>query len=61
MVPGLVVLFFGIFILDVKIVKIDWAQPGRNSSGPGGAALGHLLAQAIDLLYSVSAGQLHMR
>ena len=47
---GLVVLIFGIFILDVKIVKIDWAEAGRNSSGPGGAALGHLLALAIDLL-----------
>ena len=43
-------------MLDVKIGKIDCAQAGRNSSGPGGAALGHPLAQALDLLYSLSAG-----
>ena len=52
-----VVLIFGIFIQDVKIGKIDCAQAGRNSSGPGGAALGHPLDQALDLLYSLSAGQ----
>ena len=55
--PIVVVLIFGIFIQDVKIGKIDCAQAGRNSSGPGGAALGHPLAQALDLLYSLSAGQ----
>ena len=52
--PIVVVLIFGIFILDVKIGKIDCAQAGRNSSGPGGAALGHPLDQALDLLYSLS-------
>ena len=55
--PIVVVLIFGIFMLDVKIGKIDCAQAGRNSSGPGGAALGHPLDQALDLLYSLSAGQ----
>ena len=55
--PIVVVLIFGIFIQDVKIGKIDCAQAGRNSSGPGGAALGHPLDQALDLLYSLSAGQ----
>ena len=54
--PIVVVLIFGIFIQDVKIGKIDCAQAGRNSSGPGGAALGHPLDQALDLLYSLSAG-----
>ena len=54
--PIVVVLIFGIFIQDVKIGKIECAQAGRNSSGPGGAALGHPLAQALDLLYSLSAG-----
>ena len=53
--PIVVVLIFGIFIQDVKIAKIDWSQAGRNSSGPGGAALGHPLDQALDLLYSLSA------
>ena len=49
--PGLVVLIFEIFILDVKIVKIDWAEAGRNSSGPDRAALGHLPAPPIHRLY----------
>ena len=57
----IVVLILGIFILDVKIVKIDWAQGGRNSSRRASKRASPGISTDLYLLYSVSAGQLHMR
>ena len=52
----LVVLIFGIFILDVKIVKIDWAEAGRNSSSRPARRASPRTSTGLYLLYSVSAG-----